>query len=280
MQFTNFIAHKLNRGSPRNDKHFNGKFNSFDHLKNISTKNNQESDYKIDLQKDDKGQYNPETIVTSIKAKTAMVERILAQTEDPNTFDSIVKKLEVMAADITQKVKDSKVYNQIHELGEKVDEIRKQKLKEWSKTADELLKKFTGNLNEIFSEQNKDEIQDTTEVLLNKEELKKVGEQTENFPTPPENHVILDKKESYADLNNQDPIPQTEEFKIGCQVKAMMNRLNCITMRMSNMQNQGQLDDISRNSLNTQKNSLRVSLKMYQNRLAQLKINRNIITPA
>jgi len=194
--------------------------NSFDNLKNVQPKNLREREYTMNLNKDENGDYNTNRVLSFIKEKTNMAERILAQAEDPNVFDSIVKKLKVMASDLTQKVKNSEIYYEIHELGEKVEEIRKQKLKEWGQKANDIINKFMGNLNtDAFVDQDKTTDEKKEDFILNKEELKKIEDKVDNTQTPPENHIILDNKESYSNLNSTLPQANNQEFELGCTIR-------------------------------------------------------------
>lgn len=169
----------------------NDRINSFDNLKNVHPRNAQEKEYTMNLDKDENGNYNANRALSYVKEKTAMIERILEQTEDPNVFDSIVTKLKVMASDLTQKVKNSEIYYEIHQLGEKVDEIRKQKLKEWGQKTNAIINKFMGNLNtDEYLDQVKTEDDKKEDSILTKEELKKIEEKVDKTPTPPENHII------------------------------------------------------------------------------------------
>jgi len=219
-QFDHFQEQRTHIGPVPSHLLPNEKLNSFDNLKNVQPKNPQEKEYNLDLKKDENGDYNTNRIVSYIKEKTSMAERILVQAEDPNIFDSIVTKLQVMASDLTQKVKNSEVYQEVHKLGEKVDEIRKQKLKEWGQKADDIINKFMGNLNtDGFSDQDKTQDEKKEDSILNKEELKKIEGKVDNNQTPPENHIILDKKESYSDLNSNLPQSDSEEFSLGCKIR-------------------------------------------------------------
>jgi len=219
-QFDQFQPQRTHSGPVPSHLLPNEKLNSFDNLKNVQPKNSQEKEYTLDLKKDEQGHYNTNRIVSYIKEKTNMAERILVQAEDPNIFDSIVTKLQVMASDVTQKVKNSEVYKEIHELGEKVDEIRKQKLKEWGQKANDIINKFMGNLNtDGFSDQDKTQDEKKEYSILNKEELKKIEGKVDNNQTPPENHIILDKKESYSNLNSNLPQADREEFGLGCRIR-------------------------------------------------------------
>jgi len=127
-QFNDFQSSKRKGPMPRNQ---------FDYLTRFQVRKTEEkkdNDYKIDLDKDKEGNYDKPKVLIQMKAKFAQFERVLSESEDPNTFDKIVKNLKAMVSEILDKVKDYNVLEKIHDFGKGVNELRVKKLKDWKLT--------------------------------------------------------------------------------------------------------------------------------------------------
>merc|ERR1711879_785783 len=115
---------------------------------------------------------------------------------------------------------------------------------------------------------------------MGKEELEKIESKTDNNNTPPENHIILDKKESYSDLNSNLPQPYSDQFSLGCQTRQQKNCLKCTIARMAWMKNSNQLTDAAKNNFESRIKSLKEQIKYNTDKLSQIQKDSKSVAPA